>query len=110
VKTDTSFVDFQNPPAEHNYKFSFEPKEPSADRNVRLFKDVVVFVLAVGFVRLIVWLCVTTVISASAQPEETKWAMSILSAAAGGLIGYLIRKCFVGGSSARPLATPPHFG
>ena len=92
MKTDAGFVDFQNPPAEHNYKFSLEPKEPLADRNVRLFKDVVVFLLAVGCVLLIVWLWVTTVVSASAQPEEKKWAMSILSAAAGGLIGYLIRK------------------
>lgn len=50
------------------------------------------FLLAVGFVRLIVWLCVSTVWSASAQAEEKKWAMSILSAAAGGIIGYLIRK------------------
>lgn len=85
-------IDFQNPPADHKYKFSFEPNEATADRNVRLFKDVVVFLLAVGFVLLIVWLCVSTVWSASAQAEEKKWAMSILSAAAGGIIGYLIRK------------------
>lgn len=85
-------IDFQNPPPDHKYKFSFEPNESTADRNVRLFKDVVVFLLAVGFVLLIVWLCVSTVWSTSAQPEEKKWAMSILSAAAGGIIGYLIRK------------------
>ena len=54
-------IDFQNPPADHKYKFSFEPNEAMADRNVRLFKDVVVFLLAVGFVLLIVWLCVSTV-------------------------------------------------
>lgn len=85
-------VDFQNPPADHKYNFSLEPKEAAADRNVRLFKDVVIFLLAVGFVLLIVWLCVSTVLSPSAQAEEEKWAMSILSAATGGLIGYLIRK------------------
>jgi hypothetical protein len=92
VKPDPGLFNLQSPSAEHEYKFSHEPREPAADPNVRLFKDVVVFLLAVGFVLLIVWLCVSTVISTSAQPEEKKWAMSILSAAAGGIIGYLIRK------------------
>jgi heme/copper-type cytochrome/quinol oxidase subunit 4 len=92
VSTDPGIFDFKTPPSDHKYKFSVEPNEATADRNVRLFKDVVVFLLAVGFVLLIVWLCITTVVSSSAQAEEKKWAMSILSAAAGGLIGYLIRK------------------
>jgi hypothetical protein len=92
VNPDPRLLDLQSPSADHKYKFSVEPNEATADRNVRLFKDVVVFLLAVGFVLLIVWLCVSTVVSASAQAEEKKWAMSILSAAAGGLIGYRIRK------------------
>jgi hypothetical protein len=31
-------------------------------------------------------------LAVTAQADEKKWAMSILSAAAGGIIGYLIRK------------------
>jgi hypothetical protein len=85
-------LDFQNPPPDHKFKASLEPNEGVADRNVRLFKEVVVFLLAVGFVLVIVWICVGTLYSPTAQVEEKKWAMSILSAAAGGLIGYLIRK------------------
>jgi hypothetical protein len=50
------------------------------------------FVVALGFVILIVWLCYSTVVSNTASPDEKKWAMSILSAATGGIIGYLIRR------------------
>ena len=85
-------IDLQDPPPNHKYKASIEPQETAADIYVRLFKDVVVFLVAVGFVLLIVWLCVQTLLSTSAMPDEKKWAMSILSAAAGGMIGYLIRK------------------
>ncbi len=92
MTSDPGVVDFRTPPPEHNFKISLEPKEATADRYVRLFKDVVLFVLAVGFVLVIVWMCIGTMVSPAAQPEEKKWAMSILSAAAGGMIGYLIRK------------------
>lgn len=64
----------------------------ASERYVRLFKDVVLFVVAVGFVMLIVSLCYGTLVSATAPAEEKKWAMSVLSAAAGGIVGYLVRK------------------
>jgi hypothetical protein len=40
---------------------------------------------------LIAWLCYSTLNSPSATSDEKKWAMSVLSAAAG-FIGYLVRK------------------
>ncbi len=55
------------------------------------------FLVVIGFVALIVPLCYRTSTSPDAQPEEKKWAMSVLSAGAGGIIGYLIRKRFAGG-------------
>ena len=48
MKPDGGLVDLQGTPPDHNYKFSFEPRETTADRNVRLFKDVVVFLLESG--------------------------------------------------------------
>ncbi len=65
---------------------------PLPGHNVRLFKGIVLFIVAVGFVLLIVWLCVRSLLSLTTQPDEKKWAMSILTAAAGGLIGYLVKK------------------
>ena len=47
---DVSRLDFQRPPPGHKFKAPLEPDEAPADRYVRLFKDVVVFLLAVGFV------------------------------------------------------------
>jgi hypothetical protein len=42
--------------------------------------------------RLIAWVCFRTLSSVTATAEEKKWAMSVLSAASGDTIGYLVRK------------------
>lgn len=59
---------------------------------MRLFKDVALFAVAIGFVLTVGWLCYGALMSSTASSEEKKWAMSVLSAMTGGVIGYLIRK------------------
>lgn len=85
-------IDLDSPPPNHKYSVSVEREETTGERYVRLFKDVALFVVAIGFVMLIVWLCYSTLSSSTALAEEKKWAMSVLSAATGGIIGYLVRK------------------
>ncbi|MES2830389.1 MAG: hypothetical protein V4695_00165 [Pseudomonadota bacterium] len=85
-------IDLNSPPPDHNYSIKVDPKETDGDRAVRLFKDVALFLVAVGFVVLLAVLCYSTLSSATASPDEKKWAMSIISGAAGGIIGYLVRK------------------
>lgn len=87
-----STIDLNNPPPNHNYKVVVEREESAAERNVRLIKDIVLFLVAVSFVCLIVWVCFDTLRDAAASAEEKKWAMSILSAATGGIVGYLVRR------------------
>lgn len=87
-----SHIDLNNPPPNHTFSISVDREETGAERGVRLFKDIALFVAALGFVILIAYLCYSTLVSAAASAEEKKWAMSILSAATGGLIGYLVRK------------------
>lgn len=87
-----STIDLNSPPPNHKYSVSVEREETTGERRVRLFKDVALFSVAIGFVILIVFLCYSTLSSASATAEEKKWAMSVLSAATGGIIGYLVRK------------------
>jgi hypothetical protein len=87
-----SVIDLNNPPANYRYKVSVDRDETPAERCVRLGKDVSVSLLAVLFVGAIYWLCYNTVTSVTASGEEKKWAMSILSGGAGGLVGYLVRK------------------
>ncbi len=87
-----STIDLNSPPPNHKFSVSVDREETGAERNVRLFKDVVLFLVAVGFVALIVWLCYSTLVSTTAAAEEKKWAMSVLSAATGGIIGYLLRR------------------
>ncbi|MEQ1560116.1 MAG: hypothetical protein ABL933_14430 [Methyloglobulus sp.] len=87
-----SHIDLNKPPPNHTFSVSVDREETDAERNVRLFKDVALFVVALGFVILIAYLCYSTLNSATVSVEEKKWAMSILSAATGGIIGYLVRK------------------
>ncbi|MGH8497843.1 MAG: hypothetical protein ACRERV_03405 [Methylococcales bacterium] len=87
-----SHIDLNRPPPNHTFSVSVDREETNAERNVRLFKEVALFIVALGFVILIVWLCYSTLVSTTASAEEKKWAMSIISAATGGIIGYLVRK------------------
>ncbi|WP_020203532.1 hypothetical protein [Cupriavidus sp. WS] len=87
-----STIDLNSPPPNHKYSVSVEREETAGERRVRLFKDVALFAVAIGFVILIVGLCYSTLSSPTATAEEKKWAMSVLSAATGGIIGYLVRK------------------
>ncbi len=87
-----STLDLNNPPPNHHYTVKVDREETPGERGVRLFKDVAFFLVAIGFVVVIAGLCVWTVTSKETSAEEKKWAMSVLSAAAGGVIGYLVRK------------------
>ena len=88
----SNIFDFNNPPPNHTFSASIERVETKGERGVRLFKDVMFFIVAITFVGLIAWLCTNTLLSPTTAADEKKWAMSVLSAAAGGIIGYLIRK------------------
>ena len=85
-------IDLNTPPPGHQYSVSVEREETEGERRVRLFKEVILFLVGVIFVGILCWLCISTLYSAIATAEEKKWAMSILSAAAGGMIGYLVKK------------------
>ena len=87
-----STIDLNTPPPNHKFSVSVEREETTGERRVRLFKDVALFLVAIAFVLLITWLCYSTLASSNATAEEKKWAMSVLSASAGGIIGYLVRK------------------
>ncbi len=87
-----STIDLNTPPPNHKFSVSVEREETAGEQRVRLIKDLTLFFVAVGFVLLIALFCYGTLTSATASAEEKKWAMSVLSAATAGLIGYLIRK------------------
>ncbi|NOT68892.1 MAG: hypothetical protein HOP04_11380 [Methylophilaceae bacterium] len=87
-----STIDLNTPPPNHKFSVSVEREETAGERNVRLFKDVTLFMVAVAFVTLIAWLCYSTLSAPNATADEKKWAMSVLSAATGGIIGYLVRR------------------
>jgi len=85
-------IDLNAPPPGHKISASVEPEETTGERGVRLFKEVTLFVLAIVFVGIVTALCYNTLTSPAATPDEKKWAMSFLTAAAGGIIGYLVKR------------------
>jgi hypothetical protein len=74
------------------FSVSVEQEETTGERHVRLINDVVLFIVAISAVVLIAWLCYSTLSAANTTAEEKKWAMSVLSAVTGGIIGYLVHK------------------
>ncbi|WKB54929.1 hypothetical protein [Eleftheria terrae] len=87
-----SHIDLNSPPPNHQFSVAIDREETRGERGVRLFKDVALFIAALAFVALIGWLCFRTLMASGAGAEEKKWAMSVLSAAAGGIVGYLIKR------------------
>jgi hypothetical protein len=85
-------IDLNNPPANYRYKATLDREETLGEFRVRLIKDLGLFVFALVPVGAVYWLCYNTVTSPTAGADEKKWAMSILSATAAGLVGYLVRK------------------
>jgi hypothetical protein len=87
-----STIDLNKPPPNHSFSVALEREETPAEQGVRLFKDVALFLVAIAFVSSIAVVCYRTLASATATADEKKWAMSVLSGATGGIVGYLIRK------------------
>ena len=87
-----STLDFNAPPPNHKVSVSIEREETLGEQRVRLFKDIALFAVAIGFVIVVAGICVSTLQSPDASADEKKWAMSVISAATGGIIGYLVRK------------------
>lgn len=85
-----STVDLNDLPA--NATLSIAREETTGERGVRLFKDVTLFVVALVFVGIIIWISLHTLLNPNASADDRKWSMSLLTGAAGGLIGYLVRK------------------
>ena len=89
----TTTIDLSQPPAGHKFDVTIEKEESPAERSVRLFKDVAIFVFALAIFASIVCLCLWNLVyNAASSADEKKWSMSVLAAAAGGLLGYLVRK------------------
>jgi hypothetical protein len=83
-----SQLDLNNLPPGHHVNIAVERQETDGERKVRLFKEVVIFLLA----GIVVGICVITLSNPGATADEKKWAMSIITAAAGGVIGYLLKR------------------
>ena len=77
-------------PPEHDDERDARLRHEGYDLNVARFKDVVMFLFSIALVAVMIWLCVQAVMAGTA--DDKRWATSILTGAASGLIGYLIRQ------------------
>lgn len=86
-------LDLSQPTPGHQYEVSITPTESDGDRRARITKDLVVFFLAVAVCSLILgYAFYVTAMDDDASEPTKRWAMSILTAGAGGLLGYLVKK------------------
>jgi hypothetical protein len=90
--TNPPTIDLNAAPAGHIYSVSVKPGETEKDAWARIIKDLVLFFCSIAFIGALAWFCYETMRSSTASAEEKKWSMSLLSLAAGGLIGYLVKK------------------
>lgn len=88
----TDKFDFSSPPPGHQVTLKVEAVETPGDAWVRWTKDVALFAFALGVVATLLLVCYQTVSGTVATADEKKWAMSIITALAGGLVGYLVKK------------------
>ncbi len=84
-----STVDLNDLPP--NATLTIARDETAGEHFVRLLKDVLLFLTAMAFVCTIFGIAVHTALAQAASADAQKWAMSILSLAAGGLTGYHVR-------------------
>lgn len=80
------------PPAGHKYTVTVQPNETEKDAWVRVIKDLTLFLCSIIFFGLLLWYCYERMSSATASADEKRWSMSVFTAMAGGLMGYLVKK------------------
>lgn len=83
-------LDLNNLSARTNVTVTVAREESHAERIVRLGKEIAISLFALVVGAVVVWLCVRSLISADANAEEKKWAMSVLAAIGGGVVGFLL--------------------
>lgn len=86
-------LDLKDPPSGHKFDVRLMAIETEGDRKSRIFKDLVVFVVAMVFCIAILGFSAYVVATDGAENESTyRWTLSVLSGGVGGLLGYLVKK------------------
>ena len=77
----------------HRWDISLTAEETPGERRLRLAKETTVFYTAwLACVAIVVYAGWTAVGAADVDADTRRWAMSIVSASVGALLGYLVRK------------------
>lgn len=84
--------DVNNPPPGRGYKVSLDKDETVEERWPRLIKDGLLFIAALALAGVVIGICIAVVLNASAMPEDRRWAMAVVSAAIGAILGYLLKR------------------
>jgi len=75
---------------ERKYHLRLETEEHPEDRRVRHVKELALFFFAGALLAVVFVVCLWIALAPSTQPENRKWAMSILAAMVSGFLGYLL--------------------
>lgn len=87
-----SIIDLNQKPEGHEVSVSIQKEISKAEKGVALFKEVVTFLLCVGLAISAFVYCAGIVTDDTSSDDAKRFAMSILSGAIGGIVGYLLKK------------------
>jgi cytochrome c-type biogenesis protein CcmH/NrfG len=85
-------IDLNNPPPGQKWAIGLEEEEHPADRKMRIVREVLLFVVALGVVGMICVYAWETLHSATASPDAQKWAFATLTALGSAVVTYLFKK------------------
>lgn len=76
---------------DHDLTVKIEKVEKPAEMFIRLFKDVIAFLVGIATILFVGSICYETLHAVPGSPEEKKWAMSVVSAMFGGVMTYVMK-------------------
>lgn len=79
-------------PEDHELRSAIGPREPMADATARRIRELSLFFVSVLVLLTLVGFSIVTLLDACAPQEDRWWATSTLTAAFGGILGWLIKR------------------
>ena len=87
-------INLDTPPPGKRYEVTVATvkDETKGELIVRLYKEVVLFTVTIILFGMVAYYCASIIGNEHSDTDSKKWAMSIISASIGGLVGYLVRR------------------
>ena len=87
-----STIDISKAPERHKWTLKLEGEETTAERNVRLCKEIALYLFALGIGITFVVIAVRIATDPAASADDRKWAFAAFTSIGSGVLGYLLKR------------------